>query len=957
MAGKHHVVQGATVQCQFSLEPKTDVLKVKTHKIVSFNDKEGNDKFAATNKDIGQTLEKNTFGKCKKQPTGNGDFLPCQAIISEWTDFQELGSVGENKAKLLLEDSKATCPMGAPGCITIKNHGQTGEGNQEQVKQGNNNAQNQANPLFKDFVEEQTQAKAEPENMGPNQKREIVKVVMEDINGDSIPKGEKFSYGKVVNSVAHTTGMVGELLHFEMWEDDAIGAGHSDENRYNKVAEQFVVVGINGVAEVRFVISRTFSKIATAHNAYEGRTHEYYIIAYANETPVMASSNINIYAPEYKEEKKKVIIDKIKGIEPVGVQEPKQKIKAEAPKVIVPKVPHVPGTKRAAPPKPVVPKPGEPKKITYIFFTDDKNHKIVNAKYGDTIRAHIGSTGLIDHKVKIKAYDHEVMGENHFLGEVGNYTISANLCHVDIVLTKEMKEHGANLFSDEVYVDIEIMETKAHVVSTQIKVDTNNSIFEIARNITKAKVGVKREASKNNTTCACKELDLTWGGHPNINCDFRKKVVEISKRQNFDPNHLMAVMGAETERTFSTSLIQLMPTGKLRPDGKPKKEPRGLKEKEIKELPDGFEGAIGLIQFTPAAIKGLNDQYGYSLTKKKLAVMSQLVQLDYVEKYIELWKKINKVSTKLTLGDLYVLVFSPSKMNGSDDSTVLYQEGTEAYRKNASVDTVDGNSDGKITKKELSKRAYDSLTEGNLKANKETVFKCGNVVGNTGDTGFYIYRSGVIKYIEAKDKSIAYYVQVKDGSNDFRKINILSKNTSDLVKFPDSGSGFDRYGGVDTGGKSKVENVGAGDHYLLPQTAAALYGILNEIVDKKWEVHFGDMSSENGSDPTSTPSTASSHHAGHGHLGKQSGLNVDFRYLDTNGKSFQGLSSSDSFDDTKNKEFFKIAFKYGFNKNYATGKSYSGVNSRVGSHYDHGHLGTLEIDFETIKKIDVTIIK
>ena len=90
-------------------------------------------------------------------------------------------------------------------------------------------------------------------------------------------------------------------------------------------------------------------------------------------------------------------------------------------------------------------KKGEPKKITYIFFTDVKDQKIANAKYGDTIRAHIGSTGLIDHKVKIKAYDHEVMGENHFLGEVGNYTISANQCHVDIVLTKDMKEHGANL--------------------------------------------------------------------------------------------------------------------------------------------------------------------------------------------------------------------------------------------------------------------------------------------------------------------------------------------------------------------------------------------------------------------------------------------------------------------------------------------------------------------------------
>jgi hypothetical protein len=460
-------------------------------------------------------------------------------------------------------------------------------------------------------------------------------------------------------------------------------------------------------------------------------------------------------------------------------------------------------------------------------------------------------------------------------------------------------------------------------------------------------------------TCVCKDYDLTWGGHPNVSCDFRKKIVAISKRQNFDPNHLMAVMGAETQFTFSTSLIKLMPTGKFRPDGKPKKDIRGLTESEIKDLPYGFEGGIGLIQFTPAAIKGLNDEYGYSLTKKKLAVMTQLDQLDYVEKYIGLWKKINKVSAKLTLGDLYVLVFSPSKMNGSDDSTVLYKESTEFYVKNASIDTVDGDGDGKITKKELAKRAYDSLATGNLKENKESVFECAFMSnsGDTGDTGFYIYKNGEIKYIESTDSNIAYYVQIKEGSNDFKKINTLTKNTFGLVKFPDSGSGFDRYSGVDTGGKSKIEDVGTGDHYLLPQTAAALYGILNETIDKKWELKFGDMSSENGSDPTSSPSDADTHHAGHGHKGKQSGLNIDFRYLDTNGKSFQGLSSSKSFDDSKNKKFFEIAFKYGFNKNYATGKEYSGVNSKVGKHYDHGHIGALSIKHEIIKKIDVKIIK
>ncbi len=36
--------------------------------------------------------------------------------------------------KILLEDSKATCPIGGSDCITIKKHGQTAEVSQQNVK-------------------------------------------------------------------------------------------------------------------------------------------------------------------------------------------------------------------------------------------------------------------------------------------------------------------------------------------------------------------------------------------------------------------------------------------------------------------------------------------------------------------------------------------------------------------------------------------------------------------------------------------------------------------------------------------------------------------------------------------------------------------------------------------------------------------------------------------------------
>jgi hypothetical protein len=237
--------------------------------------------------------------------------------------------------------------------------------------------------------------------------------------------------------------------------------------------------------------------------------------------------------------------------------------------------------------------------------------------------------------------------------------------------------------------------------------------------VTAVKVAKKANETKSGT-CVCKEYDLIWGGHPNVSCDFRKKVVEISKRQNFDPNHLMAVMWVESAKTFSPSKIELKVIGHKK-NGKPIRDYAPLSKKEIENLDVNFSGAVGLIQFTPVAIDELNNYYNYKLTKRKLALMTQIEQLLYVEKYIEYWKKANKIQSKLTLADLYLLVFSPSKMNGSDDNTTLYKEGTTYYKANASIDIDKENG---ITKKELAKRAYDSFDEGNKTENKIKVFSC-----------------------------------------------------------------------------------------------------------------------------------------------------------------------------------------------------------------------------------------
>lgn len=120
MSEKHLVCQGAVCQCIFGTTP--DTLKVKTQKKHFINDLEGEEKLIATDQDLGKTLENNTFGSCAKLNNN-----PCQAMITEWSGFYDKVTLEANGGHPLLEDSKATCPIGGKDCISITHHGQNCE--------------------------------------------------------------------------------------------------------------------------------------------------------------------------------------------------------------------------------------------------------------------------------------------------------------------------------------------------------------------------------------------------------------------------------------------------------------------------------------------------------------------------------------------------------------------------------------------------------------------------------------------------------------------------------------------------------------------------------------------------------------------------------------------------------------------------------------------------------------
>ncbi|AZA93211.1 Predicted chitinase [Chryseobacterium nakagawai] len=141
MSLKEKVVQGALCQCKFGSAP--DKLKVLTQTKYYVNDNAGSSKLAATHKDIGATFEKNTFGSCSKKNN-----TPCSAVVTQWSGYYEKELYDPPGGYILLQDSKATCPIGGTDCISIIKSGQMGEPTKKNLQNSDSELQSHVNPLM-----------------------------------------------------------------------------------------------------------------------------------------------------------------------------------------------------------------------------------------------------------------------------------------------------------------------------------------------------------------------------------------------------------------------------------------------------------------------------------------------------------------------------------------------------------------------------------------------------------------------------------------------------------------------------------------------------------------------------------------------------------------------------------------------------------------------------------------
>lgn len=157
---------------------------------------------------------------------------------------------------------------------------------------------------------------------------------------------------------------------------------------------------------------------------------------------------------------------------------------------------------------------------------------------------------------------------------------------------------------------------------------------------------------------------IAWGAK--VSKAFKKRVVDLCAGLGCDPSFLMAAMAFETGERFTADV----------------KNP---------------SGATGLIQFMPSTAEGLGT------TTAKLAKMSPVEQLDYVDAYFAPFRGRVK-----TLSDVYMAILWPKGV-GKPESYVLFSKPSVQFKQNAGLD---GNKDGVVTKAEAASKVEKKLIKG-----------------------------------------------------------------------------------------------------------------------------------------------------------------------------------------------------------------------------------------------------
>jgi predicted chitinase len=316
-------------------------------------------------------------------------------------------------------------------------------------------------------------------------KPKILRVELLDSEENKLSK--PLSYGQTVIAKAHCTGMEYEHVYLTLWEDDAKGAGHNSViNKSNKAITKPVEVK-RGIAKTSFKLSPSFDKMAKAFHTGggEGELHEYYVTATMEDLQA-ASNNINVEAleePARRIAKKVTVLDQTK-------------------------------------PKPYVPKP-------YVPLTPEGKKGITEVKLfktsATTLQVHVHHNGLQGKKIRLKLMEDDTLSNDLLMNHVFSLPKNTNYLYIPIDLKTISVNKGDDAFEgseQELFVDIEVIETDAHHKTGILKVNSSGFKQDPVDNTNKTvKVVVeeKKEEEKKTGNCFCNR---------DISVDETKKIIK-----------------------------------------------------------------------------------------------------------------------------------------------------------------------------------------------------------------------------------------------------------------------------------------------------------------------------------------------------------------------------------------------------------------------------------------------
>lgn len=430
----------------------------------------------------------------------------------------------------------------------------------------------------------------------------IQKVILFN-NGAKDPN--KATYKDSLIARAYCIAMYNEEIEFQLWEDDAPEGGHNATiNKNNKLPQIFKArVDHKGVAEVKIsllsnekVLRAIADKYMSSGDKNEGANHEYYVTAsFAGKIQGSSQVNVNVANSGTQPKRDSAIFS--------GTSNQPEKFDKEG-------------------------------KITHAYFLNAKAIPTQNLKVGDSFYVRVKTVNMIGEKIQIRILEKDSWNSDEIF-KSGAIKLLENTFTTGILkITPAKFDKGVDANYEYIndpdkkqqhyYIEVTPLTTKAKSVNFGISDENKHMVVENARSVSKV---ADNDTKKTDSTCVCKEqyADLIWGGK--VSCEFRKKVMLISKKNAIDPNNLMAAMAHETGGTF---------------------DPRAGTFKKHKD--ETREGYVGLLQI------GKDAAIDIGITRTELLGMNQIIQLDYVEKYLNLPLVKGKLNT---LTDFYLAVLFP----------------------------------------------------------------------------------------------------------------------------------------------------------------------------------------------------------------------------------------------------------------------------------------------------------